>query len=50
MKRMRILMFLAIVALLEGCAHVPSWVLRTHVEGYNRLHPETPIAVEEVGR
>jgi len=26
---------------------MPSWALKAHVDGYNKLHPDTPVEVEK---
>jgi len=38
---------LAVSVISGGCAHMPDWALRAHVSGYNKLHPDTPVEVEE---
>ena len=38
---------LAVLAISGGCAHMPSWALKAHVDGYNKLHPDTPVEVEK---
>jgi len=32
---------------LNGCAHMPDWVLRAHVEGYNQLHPDDQLVNDD---
>ncbi len=41
------LLLAAVLATVGGCTHMPSWILRAHVDGYNKLHPDTPVEVEE---
>jgi hypothetical protein len=44
----RLMILLAVMAIVSGgCAHMPSWMLRAHVDGYNRLHPAQPVGLEE---
>ena len=43
MKKRWMMLLVVIAAGFNGCAHVPSWALRAHVDGYNRLHPDSPV-------
>jgi len=45
-----LMILLAAMAIVSGggCAHMPDWVLRAHLDGYNHLHPDSPIN-EQVG-
>jgi hypothetical protein len=43
----RLMILLAVMAIFSGCAHMPSWMLQAHVDGYNKLHPDTPVESEE---
>jgi len=35
------------VALSGGCASIPGWMLKAHVETYNTLHPDKPVNENE---
>ena len=44
---MKTIMAILAICLISGCAHMPSWMLQAHVDGYNKLHPDTPVESEE---